>query len=568
MIDPLVPLDSELASHAVEVAPRIWWVGAVLQDDPFQCHAYLIEAGDSSVLVDPGSTLTIDETLRKVREVLPLDSIRWIVLHHSDPDCADGLHRLSIVLTRDDVEVVTEWRSALLLRHFAARFPFVSVEDLGSRLELPEGRSLDFVLTPYLHFPGAFVTFAPDTETLLSADLFGGFNRANRLWARDVRDFEDLRQFHEHYMPSREILIAGLAAVRNQCPHITTLLPQHGYLIHEPLIAPMFDELAKLECGLMLLSRGDIHLARLLSVSAAVRRIGDAIEAATSLGDALDAVTAELVGVAPLRELWIETAGPDETILRFDTSANKGGATIEAWTTPHAGVTVLELRGGTGQPRVAVVMVTDDDWSPIREVGLMVSMVAGASRNLIAQAVASRGVEQLERELREQAQRDPLTGLLNRRALQQPGSSPGAEALMMIDIDHFKVVNDTYGHPVGDLVLAAVAEAVSSCLRTTDTAIRYGGEEILGIACFDTPALAEAGVVGLAERIRTSIASLDLRRFGLADPVTVSIGTAALAVGECRDDAVRRADAALYRAKELGRNRTCAAASPTPSTLG
>jgi len=67
------PLDSPSADHAVEVAPRVWWVGSVLHGDPFQCHAYLIEAGDQSVLVDPGSTLTIESTMAKIVEVVPLD---------------------------------------------------------------------------------------------------------------------------------------------------------------------------------------------------------------------------------------------------------------------------------------------------------------------------------------------------------------------------------------------------------------------------------------------------------------------------------------------------------------
>jgi two-component system cell cycle response regulator len=181
-LESLVPLDSERAAHAVEVAPRIWWVGDVLTDDFFQCHAYLVEAGSQSVLIDPGSSLTIEATLRKIQEVISLDDIRWLVVHHTDPDIVDSLHVLSDVLVRPDVEVITEWRSALLLKHLAARFPFATIEDLGWSLELGEGRGLDFVLTPYLHFPGAFVSFERSSRSLFSSDLFGGFNRAGRLW--------------------------------------------------------------------------------------------------------------------------------------------------------------------------------------------------------------------------------------------------------------------------------------------------------------------------------------------------------------------------------------------------
>ena len=78
-------------SGAIEIAERVWWVGSVRPDDTFQCHSYLIEADDNSVLIDPGSVLSVDETLRRAGEVVPLSSIRWVVCHHSDPDIAGGL---------------------------------------------------------------------------------------------------------------------------------------------------------------------------------------------------------------------------------------------------------------------------------------------------------------------------------------------------------------------------------------------------------------------------------------------------------------------------------------------
>src|SRR6056297_894961 len=126
-------LDEDAAGHAVEVAPRVWWVGAVL-DDPFQCHAYLVEAGSSSVLIDPGSTLTIETTVRKIEEVVPIDDVKTIVVHHADPDVCDGLHHLDRLITRDDAVVLTEWRSALLLNHLALRLPLESIEDHGWQL--------------------------------------------------------------------------------------------------------------------------------------------------------------------------------------------------------------------------------------------------------------------------------------------------------------------------------------------------------------------------------------------------------------------------------------------------
>ena len=72
----------------VELAPRVWWVGSLLPGDDFQCHVYLVEQGDQSVLIDPGSALTADEVIRKVDAVVGLANVRWLVCSHCDPDIA------------------------------------------------------------------------------------------------------------------------------------------------------------------------------------------------------------------------------------------------------------------------------------------------------------------------------------------------------------------------------------------------------------------------------------------------------------------------------------------------
>lgn len=69
-----------------EIGSRVFWVRAVRPEETFQCHAYLVEAGDRSVLIDPGSADAIDDVLAKVRQIVPLESIRWVLCHHSDPD--------------------------------------------------------------------------------------------------------------------------------------------------------------------------------------------------------------------------------------------------------------------------------------------------------------------------------------------------------------------------------------------------------------------------------------------------------------------------------------------------
>lgn len=157
---------------------------------------------------------------------------------------------------------------------------------------------------------------------------------------------------------------------------------------------------------------------------------------------------------------------------------------------------------------------------------------------------------------------DPLTGIGNRRLFDRKLEKLAAEAaangtplaLLMVDIDHFKRFNDSYGHPVGDLVLKLVAAKLAERAQPPRVAARYGGEEFALLL----PGSDLAEAVQLAEGIRTEVAHREVvlksdgRRLGT---VTLSIGAAVLRPGESIDRFLARADAALYRAKANGRNR-------------
>lgn len=156
---------------------------------------------------------------------------------------------------------------------------------------------------------------------------------------------------------------------------------------------------------------------------------------------------------------------------------------------------------------------------------------------------------------------DHLTGMYNRRYLmesldkevQRTARKGGNLSLLILDIDHFKNVNDTYGHLQGDIVLQKVAVQLQKELRSYDTAARYGGEEFISVLPDTT--LTEAAFV--AERIRMSIQALTFREPLSALNITVSLGVATFDVHRCAtmDDFIKLADDALYRAKTGGRNR-------------
>lgn len=163
-------------------------------------------------------------------------------------------------------------------------------------------------------------------------------------------------------------------------------------------------------------------------------------------------------------------------------------------------------------------------------------------------------------DLRATAARDPLTQLLNRRGLLAAieghfGSRlAGPARLLMLDIDHFKHINDTHGHKVGDGVLCHLAQVLRSTLRSGDLACRTGGEEFV-IVCRDAD---EEGVVRLAERLRSTIEEQQVQVPGAKRPLryTVTLGISqAFGSPDALDTAMQEADAALYRGKASGRNR-------------
>lgn len=169
--------------------------------------------------------------------------------------------------------------------------------------------------------------------------------------------------------------------------------------------------------------------------------------------------------------------------------------------------------------------------------------------------------EQADREAYERASTDPLTGVYNRRTFEELADAQLSRArrarmavsLLMLDLDHFKRVNDTHGHVAGDHVLAGFAALVRTCLRKEDLLARYGGEEFVVLL----PGAATAAAVALAERIRETIETTPLKAPGAEIRITVSIGvtTETGAKLPALEDMIARADEALYRAKHEGRNR-------------
>lgn len=175
-------------------------------------------------------------------------------------------------------------------------------------------------------------------------------------------------------------------------------------------------------------------------------------------------------------------------------------------------------------------------------------------------------------QLRAQTIRDPLTGLYNRRYLDEIANWLWASSkrrsepmcVLLADLDHFKNVNDTYGHEVGDQTLRAVAEVLSVHARQTDIVFRVGGEEFL-IVCPNTD---QASGFAIAERLRERVSVLGKDKLGFSGRQTISLGIATWQPDSPHDvyDLLSRADVALYQAKGQGRNQVAISEEPASNT--
>jgi diguanylate cyclase (GGDEF)-like protein len=166
--------------------------------------------------------------------------------------------------------------------------------------------------------------------------------------------------------------------------------------------------------------------------------------------------------------------------------------------------------------------------------------------------------------LKRLARIDPLTGALNRRGFDSQFPQIFADAggladplsVVMVDIDRFKEINDVHGHAAGDDVLRSVTGLLASVLRETDAVVRYGGEEFMMVL----PHATIRGAESVAERARAAIERAQIALPVGTARVTASFGVAQRRAGESREDLLRRADEAMYRAKAVGRNRVVVAA--------
>ena len=238
---------------------------------------------------------------------------------------------------------------------------------------------------------------------------------------------------------------------------------------------------------------------------------------------------------------WLASAHAVHGSVRDDVRSKRNGAGKYGWSDDVLLAPVLDE---DGSPRL--VFAIEDPINHLRPTVVERELI----RLLVEQTDTALERVTFRTRLEHLADHDASTGLLNRRALARiPREARTTATLMICDLDHFKSVNDTYGHEVGDAVISCFADLLQSVSREQDLAVRLGGEEFM----LFLPATSLQQAHSVAERLQSAM-SPEMASLVSSD-VTVSIGLTQINAGELLKDAMRRADNALYTAKKNGRNQ-------------
>ena len=541
----------------------------------FQAHSYLIEAGTDSVLIDPGSEWNFRRSLDKITKVMPFERIRYFVCQHPDPDITASLPHIDSLVRRPEACVVSHWRSAQLLQHYNIDLPAWCVEAHDWALEAG-GRKLEFLFTPYAHFPGAFATLDTTTGVLFSSDLFGGHTEGFSLVAEDESYFEALRPFHEHYMPSREVLFNAMAHIQEH--DVKMIAPQHGSIIRGKLVRFMVEKLKNLECGLFLLTQRSTNIERLSLLNKVLRETIQAMIIYREFNSVAIELTRIMGAMIPVEALEFYALTHEEGVMNFAPSTRYHGTPClppaavsrilgapyprQPFDQTDASTLVVALPPSDGEMvKFAVAIILSGKLVLDDFVTTMIRRMETPLQVAIERETIYRLLDLEKQKIYARSVRDSLTGCYNRIymhdvlarqfEMQDRGYEASGTTAIMVDIDHFKAINDAYGHINGDEVLRSVGGLILENARGGDLAVRLGGEEFAIFMFAGT----ETGGAVLAERIRAGVEKLTFEAIMGDRRVTISAGIAVRRQHEDLKSFIGRVDGALYLAKHLGRNQ-------------
>ncbi|MCP4877503.1 MAG: MBL fold metallo-hydrolase [Gammaproteobacteria bacterium] len=226
---------------------EIYWVGYFDKKSNLHCNPYLIIDEPDIIFIDPGSIPHFPIVMRKVLELVNPEDITYIVAQHQDPDVCGNLAVVEDIIGHNELQIVAHSYCIRLIRHLGLRSKFYPVDKHDYFLALKSGRRLEFMFTPYLHSPGAIVTYDTKTKSLFTSDIFAAISANWSLFAEG--DFLSVMDpYHQIYMPSNRILKQCME--RFDKMDIERILPQHGSILEGEQIKLAIEHLKALPCGI------------------------------------------------------------------------------------------------------------------------------------------------------------------------------------------------------------------------------------------------------------------------------------------------------------------------------
>lgn len=541
-----------MEENVVEIAKGIYWVGGSGQDGGLHCNPYLIVDGDEAVLIDPGSVLDFEYVYENVRSIIPLSKVKYVILHHQDPDFCSSVPLFEKM--GGDFQIVTQWRAQTLIKYYGVRSPYYIVDEHDYKLVLESGRVLQFVQTPYLHFPGAITTYDKESGVLFSSDLFGAFSYHWSLYAKEGY-IERMKTFHEHYMPSNAILRPVMEVFLGM--DIRMIAPQHGSVIRGD-VKPYIKALRDLECG-MFLDPVRKELAKSGGYRSVLSRILKRYEAVFSREEIIHVIEGLEMTLDDDLEVtdYVDTGNSLWNRLFEAVLAKKG----LAW------LLVIEplVRTIAQEYDIPVPDVFNSNLKRAGEESLQLSR-----ENALLKEINSRLSRSLH-EAEEKLIRDPLTRLYNQDffrnyftneirniltedSLQNP-------CLVILSLDNMEKVRFQYGESEVQETLKNTAYILEDLLEEGSMLFRLNGERI---ACYLSHS-DKVKATAFAEKARTAISTS--KKF--AEKVTASIGVVSLdgirdRSVHIKEPAERMFGVGLRRAKiarKMGTNIVCSSSS-------
>jgi diguanylate cyclase (GGDEF)-like protein len=445
----------------------------------------------------------------------------------------------------------------MLLKHYVWETPFYLIDEHNWKLKAGK-RELEFVFTPYAHFPGAFCTYDKKTGILFSSDLFGGLTEEFSLFAKDVESyFEAAKPFHKHYIPSKEVLNHALKQIEKK--HPSMIAPQHGSIIKKEIIEPLINKLKDLECGLYLLDDYESDLYILSKTDEVLKKFFKDTVSLSSFNLVLRNLFENIKHVLPLIQK-IEICGISPLSGRehcFSFSEDHKIVEIDEMDKDYSYKQELKQNDKKiGDIYIKISKHINKKEKALLE--MLLHKIAAPIAISLEKELILRELEDNNQKLYQKSITDPLTKLYNREYMKEFLSKKIEEAkrykfplsVAMIDIDFFKKINDSYGHLIGDCVLKELAELLQSNFRGSDVVSRYGGEEIFIIMPF-TDCKNACDKLENFRKIVENHSFCDKKDIKL----TISAGVCQFDEGDGMENLVLKADRKVYFAKKHGRNK-------------